>query len=156
MKQKKRSYSGLFHAAKHEKISDKAFSRILFSSVTGVLLCLICLAALTWAWFDDNAESTVGAVRAATFSIVELDADGNIIQNGVTLQKESANSAAVENPPLLLMLKKGRTLKSLCLKLEPTRLKSKPSVLLQRSAVTARFSILKRNIIQSVFCPVRR
>lgn len=69
MRHSKRFWSDLFYVPKYEKVSDKAFLRMMLSSVFGILLCGICLAGLTWAWFTSSITSTANTITAADFSI---------------------------------------------------------------------------------------
>ena len=69
MKHSKRFWSDLFYVPKYEKVSDKAFLRIMLSSVFGILICGICLAGLTWAWFTSSISSTANTITAAKFTV---------------------------------------------------------------------------------------
>lgn len=69
MKHSKRFWSDLFYVPKYEKVSDKAFLRMMLSSVFGILICGICLAGLTWAWFTSSISSAANTITAADFSV---------------------------------------------------------------------------------------
>lgn len=69
MKQAKKLFSGLLYVPKHGKVSDKEFTRIMISSVFGIMLCVICLAGLTWAWFSGSVSSAANNITAASFNI---------------------------------------------------------------------------------------
>lgn len=69
MKHSKRFWSDLFYVPKYEKVSDKAFLRMMLSSVFGILFCGICLAGLTWAWFTSSISSTANTITAAKFTV---------------------------------------------------------------------------------------
>lgn len=76
----KKWIKGLFHAPKCEKVSDQSLSRIMLSSVLGILICGICLAGLTWAWFSSSVTSTANHITAANFSVsVEFRQGGSVI-----------------------------------------------------------------------------
>lgn len=81
MKYLKQNLSGLFYVPKHEKVSDISFSRIITSSILGILLCIICLAGLTWAWFSGSATSTANTITAAEFKV-------NVSINGSEITSE--------------------------------------------------------------------
>ena len=51
------SIKDFFTVPQDEKISDRAFARVLISSICSILLCMICLVGTTWAWFIANTES---------------------------------------------------------------------------------------------------
>ena len=61
-----KSYSKI---TKQERVDDRSFSGMIFSSVLGIVLCMICLAGLTWAWFSDSASSSVNTLSAARFDV---------------------------------------------------------------------------------------
>lgn len=69
MKHSKHLLSSLFYVPKYEKVSDKSFLRIMLSSVFGILICGICLAGLTWAWFSSTVTSTANNITAASFTV---------------------------------------------------------------------------------------
>ena len=69
MKHSKRLFSSLFYVPKYEKVSDVSFSRIIVSSVLGILLCIFCLAGLTWAWFSGSSSSAANSITAAEFKV---------------------------------------------------------------------------------------
>lgn len=77
MKHSKRLFSSLFYVPKYEKVSDKSFSRIMLSSVFGILICGICLVGLTWAWFTGSVSSTANNITAAKFTVdISVTAEG--------------------------------------------------------------------------------
>lgn len=65
----KRWIKNLFYVPKYAKISDQSFSRIMLSSVFGILICGMCLAGLTWAWFSSSVTSTANNITSAKFSV---------------------------------------------------------------------------------------
>ncbi|MEE0896249.1 MAG: hypothetical protein U0L88_01295 [Acutalibacteraceae bacterium] len=69
MKHSKRLFSSLFYVPKYEKVSDVSFSRIIVSSVLGILLSIFCLAGLTWAWFSGSSSSAANSITAAEFKV---------------------------------------------------------------------------------------
>lgn len=46
-----------------DKLTDKAFSRLLITTVIGVLLCLACLCSATWAWFSADIKSSENKIE---------------------------------------------------------------------------------------------
>lgn len=73
----KKWLKGWFYVPKRAESQDKTFSRIMCSSVLGVLICTICLAGLTWAWFSSSATSTASAITAADFSVTATVKDSS-------------------------------------------------------------------------------
>lgn len=77
MKHSKHLLGSLFYVPKYEKVSDKVFLRIMLSSVFGILICGICLAGLTWAWFSSAVTSTANNITAAKFTVnINVTAEG--------------------------------------------------------------------------------
>lgn len=93
MKHSKRFWSDLFYVPKYEKVSDKAFLRIMLSSVFGILLCGICLAGLTWAWFTSSISSAANTITAADFSVgVEFKQNESVIEPVIENESYKLNS----------------------------------------------------------------
>ena len=47
-------------------LSDKAFVRLISTSIIGILVCLICLCSSTYAWFSESIESPVSTIQTST------------------------------------------------------------------------------------------
>ena len=93
MKHSKRLFSGLFYVPKYEKVSEKAFLRIMLSSIFGILICGICLAGLTWAWFTSSISSTANTITAADFSVgVEFKQNESVIEPVIENESYKLNS----------------------------------------------------------------
>ena len=58
----------LFYMQNNDKVSDKSLSRIILSSIAGILICGVCLASLTWAWFSSSVTSISNNITTASFS----------------------------------------------------------------------------------------
>ena len=41
----------------------------MLSSIFGILICGICLAGLTWAWFTSSISSAANTITAAKFTV---------------------------------------------------------------------------------------
>ena len=91
MKHSKRLFSSLFYVPKYEKVSDKSFSRIMLSSVFGMLICGICLAGLTWAWFTSTVTSTANTITSADFT-VQISINGSEASSDSGVYNLSDNS----------------------------------------------------------------
>ena len=52
-----------------ERIGDRAFSRMLWGSVISILLCLVALCSMTYAWFSGEIESGDNTIRAGSFDL---------------------------------------------------------------------------------------
>ena len=68
---------------------SKQTKSALFSSVVALLLCFTMLLGTTFAWFTDNASSSVNKIQAGTLDIQLLDASGNSLE-GQTLSWQKA------------------------------------------------------------------
>lgn len=67
-KQGKRRMLRIFRNPK-EKLSDNSFFHLILTSVASILLCCICLASLTWAWFTASVQSTSNKIASAQFYV---------------------------------------------------------------------------------------
>lgn len=56
----------LFTVPNGKNVTEKAFARVLFSSICSILLCMACLAGTTWAWFAVSIENTGNVIQIAT------------------------------------------------------------------------------------------
>lgn len=54
-----------FFECKDEKITEKAFSQSLIISVVSILLCLVALCSVTWAWFSSEISSSSSDIKSA-------------------------------------------------------------------------------------------
>ena len=59
----------------NDKLTDKAFSRLMLTSVLGILLCIACLCSATWAWFSTDVASSQNTLKAGVFDLVVAVAD---------------------------------------------------------------------------------
>ncbi len=67
----------LFTVPDGKKITEKTLSKVLLSSICGILLCMACLAGTTWAWFSVSIENIENVVQIGT-------ADVKVVVNGGT------------------------------------------------------------------------
>ena len=52
-----------------DKLTDKAFSRMMLTSVLGILVCLVCLCSATWAWFTADVASSNNTLMSGSFDL---------------------------------------------------------------------------------------
>lgn len=96
MKHSKRLFSSLFYVPKYEKVSDVSFSRIIVSSVLGILLSIFCLAGLTWAWFSGSSSSAANSITAAEFKVkVTINGSEITSANGKYTLNQTVNTVTV-------------------------------------------------------------
>ena len=64
-----------------DKLTDKAFSRLMLMSILWIFVTLVSLCSLTWAWYSTNVSSSQNTLRAATSSaaITVLDSNGSAL-----------------------------------------------------------------------------
>ena len=55
---------------KTDKLTDKAFSRLVITSVIGLLVCIACLCSTTFAWFTGATESNTNTVISGNFDLI--------------------------------------------------------------------------------------
>lgn len=66
MKQWKKS---LLYTPKHTKPTDKNLMRLFLPSIVGILICMVCLAGTTWAWFSASVQTGAQTITAANFNV---------------------------------------------------------------------------------------
>lgn len=59
----------IFFDHKDEKITEKAFSQGLIISVVSILLCLVALCSMTYAWFTSDTTSGSNTLTAGSFDV---------------------------------------------------------------------------------------
>ena len=58
-----------FFDCKDEKITDKAFSQSIIISVVSILLCIVMLCSLTYAWFTSETSSSSNTLMSGSFDV---------------------------------------------------------------------------------------
>lgn len=58
-----------FFDCKDEKITEKAFSQSLIISVVSILLCLVALCSMTYAWFTGSTSSGNNTLVSGSFDV---------------------------------------------------------------------------------------
>lgn len=56
----------IFTIPDEQKATEKAFCRVLISTICWTVLCMICLAGTTWAWFTASVESKENVIEIAS------------------------------------------------------------------------------------------
>ena len=92
----------LFTVPAGEKVTEKHLSRVLVSSVCGLLLCMACLVGTTWAWFAVDLTNAGNDLHMGAFmpqimvDQQELKADSCVLQAGqhpVTIASGASTSS---------------------------------------------------------------
>lgn len=78
----------IFYTPKHTKPTDDNILRLLMPSIVGSLLCMVCLAGTTWAWFSASVHIQPQTITAANYEIaaVVTDESGTMVASGQALQ----------------------------------------------------------------------
>ena len=66
--------------SKQEKLTEKAFTQSIAISVFGILLCVVALCSVTWAWFSDGVSSSTTSIQSANCDVsVSVTSDGTTV-----------------------------------------------------------------------------
>ena len=60
-----------FFTSHDEKITEKVFSQSLLISVISILLCLVALCSMTYAWFTESTTSSENTLISGSFALDE-------------------------------------------------------------------------------------
>lgn len=52
-----------------ERLTDKAFTRLLLTSVLGILICLVCLCSVTWALFSVDISNSQNQLVSGVYDL---------------------------------------------------------------------------------------
>ena len=55
----------LFFGSKQEKLTEKAFTQSIAVSVISILVCVVALCSVTWAWFSSEISSPSSDIKSA-------------------------------------------------------------------------------------------
>ena len=62
-------------------MKNKTTKYALMSSVTAIILCVVMLMGVTFAWFSDSANTGVNIIRSGSFDLDLLNSEGKSIDN---------------------------------------------------------------------------
>lgn len=65
----KRWLKRIFYTPRHSKPTDENIIRLLIPSFVGIVICMVCLAASTWAWFSATVQTVPQTITAANYDI---------------------------------------------------------------------------------------
>ncbi len=80
---------------KFEKLTDKAFSRLIVTSMLGIFISIISLCSVTWAWFSQDITVPSNTIKAgyyeANLSVANVTYSTSVTADNktVTVQNES-------------------------------------------------------------------
>ena len=87
----RRFIKSLFYIPKHAKQKDDNIIRMIMPSVIGIILCMSCLAGLTWAWFTTTIDVKPQQLTSASFNL-----DVKVIKDGVALDADTDNQYSLK------------------------------------------------------------
>lgn len=62
-----------------DRLTDKAFTRLMITSVIGILLCMTCLCSATWALFSDDVTTSGNVLATGRFDLtVTVDTSDSV------------------------------------------------------------------------------
>lgn len=62
---------------KQDKLTDKAFMHSITVSILGIVICLVVLSSVTWAWFSAGVSSQSNTIQAADYTPVVTVTDSS-------------------------------------------------------------------------------
>ena len=65
----KRFFKSLFYMPEHEKLSYRNIVRLLMPSVIGIVICVVCMAGMSLAWFSANAQTRLQDIKSADYGV---------------------------------------------------------------------------------------
>ena len=68
-----------FFDYKDEKITEKAFSQSITISVLSILLCVVALCSITWAWYSEDVTSSYNSMQSASCYVSVSVTSGNAL-----------------------------------------------------------------------------
>lgn len=78
----------LFTIPDEQKVTEKAFCRVLISTICWTMLCMICLAGTTWAWFTASVENKENVIEIAS-ATVHVSVNGQEIDQAYQTDSEA-------------------------------------------------------------------
>ena len=96
-----------FFDCKDEKITEKAFSQSLIISVVSILLCLVALCSMTYAWFTTETSSSSNTLTSGSFDldiIVSKVDDGAATASAIEAESNTDGKYSYTLQPELMRL----------------------------------------------------
>ncbi len=59
----------VLYTPKHQKPTDENIMRLLLPSFVGIIICMACLAGMTWAWFSASVQTSPQTITAGNYDI---------------------------------------------------------------------------------------
>lgn len=79
----------LFFGSKQEKLTEKAFTQSIAISIFGILLCVVALCSVTWAWFSEGVTFSSNTIKTGncTVTVSVMNEGAQIAPNADTTGK---------------------------------------------------------------------
>ena len=111
-----------FFDCKDEKLTEKAFLQSVIISVVSILLCIVVLCTMTYAWFSSETSSTANTLMSGSFDVTISVSE---VEDGVaaasTVEADSINEGkysytlAAGTYEICLTLTEGSNVKGYCI-----------------------------------------
>ena len=107
-----------FFDCKDEKITEKAFSQSLIISVIGILLCIVALCSMTYAWFSESTSSGNNTLVSGSFDVTvdvtKTDGDVSTASAAVVFENGKYNLTETGKYTVTLTTTTTTTVKGYC------------------------------------------
>ena len=107
-----------FFECKDEKITEKAFSQSLIISVVSILLCIVALCSMTYAWFTAETTSSSNTLTSGSFDvtvdIVKTEGEVSTVDNAVEFENGKYKLTEAGTYIVTLAPTDGTTVKGYC------------------------------------------
>ena len=104
----------LFIIPEDQKATEQAFRRVLISTICCVMLCMVCLAGTTWAWFTVDVVNQGNEIQIASAS-ADVYIDGQFVESNYPMQARGLHQIEVRlkhsektwNTPVYVLMYRG-------------------------------------------------
>ncbi len=88
-----------FLTANNEKLTEKAFSSGIITSVLSIVLCIAALCSTSWAWFTGSTASNENTIKTAENFTLEFYLNDSVMNDGeVELQAGQVYTVKISLP----------------------------------------------------------
>ena len=101
-----------------EKLTEKAFSRLMLTGILGILICIVCLCSATWAWYNTNTSSSENKLGSGVFELDVSVTDDTTAEIATFKQTDGSTLCALSDAGLytatLTVTEKSTVTKGFC------------------------------------------
>ena len=76
----------ILYIPKHQKPTDENILRLLMPSVVGIIICMVCLAGSSWAWFSASVQTRPQNIQAAEYEL-SVAVNGKSMHGSIELEE---------------------------------------------------------------------